>query len=81
MAGVSAAATLPAMQESAIHPAVRVGHVHLKVADLDRAIGFYRVGLGLGVTADGRAVGLDAAFLAAEQAKWSKVVQAIGFKE
>src|SRR4029453_4934133 len=65
MAGALAAATLPAMQESAIHPAVRVGHVHLKVADLDRAIGFYREGLGAGVTADGRPVGLDAAFLAA----------------
>ncbi len=25
-----------------IDPAVRVGHVHLKVADLERAIGFYR---------------------------------------
>lgn len=26
----------------AIHPQARVGHVHLKVADLERAIGFYR---------------------------------------
>jgi catechol 2,3-dioxygenase len=48
-----------------IHPAVRVGHVHLKVADLERAIAFYRDGIGLGVVADGRPVGLDAAFLAA----------------
>jgi len=24
-----------------IHPAVRIGHVHLKVADLDRALKFY----------------------------------------
>jgi len=24
-----------------IHPDVRIGHVHLKVADLDRALGFY----------------------------------------
>ena len=24
-----------------IHPAVRIGHVHLKVADLDRALAFY----------------------------------------
>jgi catechol 2,3-dioxygenase len=48
----------------AIHPAVRVGHVHLKVSDLDRAIAFYRDGLGLGVTADGRPMGIDAAFLA-----------------
>jgi len=39
--------------------------VHLRVSDLDRAIGFYGDGLGLGVTADGREAGLDAAFLAA----------------
>ena len=40
----------PALQTSAhgnsIHPAVRVGHVHLRVADLDRSIAFYRDGLG-----------------------------------
>ena len=53
------------MQTPAIHPAVRVGHVHLKVADLDRALGFYRDALGLGVTADAREAGIDAAFLAA----------------
>lgn len=29
---------------------VRVGHVHLKVADLDRALGFYRDVLGFEVT-------------------------------
>ena len=48
-----------------IHPAVRVGHVHLKVADLDRAIAFYRDVLGFGVTADAREIGHSAAFLAA----------------
>jgi catechol 2,3-dioxygenase len=26
---------------SPIHPGVRIGHVHLKAADLDRALGFY----------------------------------------
>ena len=57
--------TLPGMQSDAIHPAVRVGHVHLRVADLDRSLAFYRDALGFGVTADGRPVGLDAAFLAA----------------
>lgn len=31
---------------SPIDPAVRVGHVHLKVSDLDRAIAFYRDVLG-----------------------------------
>ena len=34
------------MNNSPIHPAVRIGHVHLKVADLERAIGFYRDVLG-----------------------------------
>jgi catechol 2,3-dioxygenase len=47
-----------------IHPAVRVGHVHLKVADLDRSLAFYRDGLGFNVIADGRPH-LEAAFLAA----------------
>jgi catechol 2,3-dioxygenase len=50
---------------TAIHPAVRVGHVHLRVADLDRSIAFYRDALGFGVVADGRTAGLQAAFLAA----------------
>jgi catechol 2,3-dioxygenase len=51
--------------DSPIHPAVRVGHVHLRVADLDRAIAFYRDALGLSVTADARQAGLPMAFLAA----------------
>ena len=50
---------------NSIHPAVRVGHVHLRVADLDRSIAFYRDGLGFNVIADGRPLGLEAAFLAA----------------
>jgi len=65
MARAPAAGTLRSMHSEAIHPAVRVGHVHLRVADLDRALAFYRDALGLGVTADGREVGLAAAFLAA----------------
>jgi catechol 2,3-dioxygenase len=44
-----------------IDPAVRIGHVHLKVADLDRSLAFYRGVLGFEVTA--RVPG--AAFLAA----------------
>jgi|SRR5689334_17974899 len=43
---------------------MRIGHVHLKVADLDRAISFYRDVLGLELTADAREAGFDAAFLA-----------------
>src|ERR1051325_7959735 len=33
-----------------IDPRVSIGHVHLKVADLDRALGFYRDILGFKVT-------------------------------
>ncbi len=33
-----------------IHPETRIGHVHLKVADLERALGFYRDILGFEVT-------------------------------
>ena len=34
----------------AIHPDVRIGHVHLKVADLERALVFYRDVLGFELT-------------------------------
>ncbi len=33
-----------------IHPATRIGHVHLKVSDLERAVAFYRDALGFEVT-------------------------------
>src|SRR5437763_7720586 len=33
------------VSSTSIHADVRVGHVHLRVADLDRAIAFYRDGL------------------------------------
>ena len=33
-----------------IHPETRIGHVHLKVADIERALGFYRDLLGFEVT-------------------------------
>lgn len=45
-----------------IHPETRIGHVHLKVADLDRALGFYCGILGLGLT---QRYGERAAFVAA----------------
>jgi len=57
--------TLSSMDDQLIHPAVRVGHVHLRVADLDRALVFYRDALGFAVSADGRPSGLEAVFLAA----------------
>lgn len=50
------------MSHSAIPPGVRIGHVHLKVADLDRALRFYRDVLGFAVT---QRYGREAAFLSA----------------
>jgi len=43
-----------------LHPDVRIGHVHLKVADLERAIAFYRDVLGFELT---QRYGRQAAFL------------------
>jgi catechol 2,3-dioxygenase len=45
-----------------IDPRVDIGHVHLKVSDIDRALGFYRDVLGFDVT---QRYGADAAFLSA----------------
>jgi len=45
-----------------LHPRVEIGHVHLKVTDLDRALGFYRDVLGFEVT---QRYGTQAAFLSA----------------
>jgi catechol 2,3-dioxygenase len=45
-----------------IDPGVDIGHVHLKVADLDRAIGFYRDVLGFDLM---QRMGDQAAFLSA----------------
>ncbi len=45
-----------------IHPKVSIGHVHLKVADLERALAFYRDVLGFEVT---QLYGNEAAFLSA----------------
>jgi catechol 2,3-dioxygenase len=51
---------------SELNPAVHIGHVHLRVADLDRATAFYRDVLGFDVTVYGADVGLPgAAFLSA----------------
>jgi catechol 2,3-dioxygenase len=49
-------------RRDAIHPGVGIGHVHLKVADLERALGFYRDVLGFEVT---QRFGKQAAFLSA----------------
>ena len=52
-------------QDHSLPSDVRIGHVHLQVADLDRAATFYRDVIGFTVTLDGRAHGLPAVFLAA----------------
>ena len=53
------------MQTDPIHPAVRPGHVHLLVADIERSLAFYRDALGFTITADGYGLGLPIVFLAA----------------
>ena len=45
-----------------VHPGTRIGHVHLKVADLERALGFYCGVLGFELT---QRYGRDAAFISA----------------
>jgi catechol 2,3-dioxygenase len=45
-----------------IHPEVQIGHVHLKVSDLDRALKFYHDVLGFEIT---QRMGRQAAFLSA----------------
>ena len=45
-----------------IDPGTRIGHVHLKVADLERALGFWRDLLGFELT---QRYGAQAAFLSA----------------
>ena len=47
---------------SALDPRTQIGHVHLKVADLDRAIAFYRDALGFELT---QRFGSEAAFMSA----------------
>lgn len=47
---------------NSIHPETRIGHVHLKVADLERALGFYCGVLGFAVT---QRYGREAAFVSA----------------
>ena len=48
--------------ERPIHRGVKIGHVHLKVADLDRALGFYCSVLGFALM---QRYGTQAAFIAA----------------
>ncbi len=48
--------------DMSIHPQARIGHVHLTVSDLDRALAFYRDVLGFEVASR---YGRDAVFLSA----------------
>jgi catechol 2,3-dioxygenase len=50
------------MDKARTHPGTRIGHVHLKVANIERALGFYRDLLGFEVT---QWYGEDAVFLSA----------------
>lgn len=50
------------MPDAKIDPAVRIGHIHLKVADLDRAVAFYHGVLGFEIT---QRMGKRAVFLSA----------------
>lgn len=50
------------MTHTPTHPGTRIGHVHLKVADIDRALGFYNGVLGFEIK---QRFGKSAAFIAA----------------
>jgi catechol 2,3-dioxygenase len=50
------------METSPIHPQATIGHVHLKVADLERALGFYCGVLGFQLM---QRFGREAAFISA----------------
>ncbi len=54
--------TLTTPANASIHPRTQIGHVHLKVSDLDRAIAFYRDAFGFDVM---QRMGTSAAFLSA----------------
>jgi catechol 2,3-dioxygenase len=53
---------MPSTTSKPIAPAARIGHVHLKVADLDRSLRFYRDVLGFSLM---QKMGEQAAFLSA----------------
>jgi catechol 2,3-dioxygenase len=50
------------VRNDAINPQVRIGHVHLKVADLERSLGFYCGVLGFELV---QRMGAEAAFVSA----------------
>ncbi len=62
LADISVAAIEPQLTPRPIHPGTRIGHVHLKVSDLDRALAFYCGVLGFELM---QRYGSQAAFLSA----------------
>ncbi|MBN2009830.1 VOC family protein [candidate division KSB1 bacterium] len=50
------------VKNNEIHPGVRIGHIHLKVANIERSLAFYSGVLGFGVK---QRIGNSAAFIAA----------------
>ena len=62
MAAPDSTVTQEQVAAGPIDAGVRIGHVHLKVADLERALGFYQGVLGLELT---QRFGHEAAFLSA----------------
>lgn len=52
----------PIAMANTIHPETRIGHIHLRVADLDRMLAFYHGVLGFEIT---QRIGHSAAFLSA----------------
>lgn len=42
--------TTPSVSSASVHPETRIGHVHLRVADLDRSLQFYRDLLGFEIS-------------------------------
>ena len=62
---VSAAGVPDSIAENETCLNARIGHVHLRVADLDHAAKFYREVLGFEITFYGPGIGLPAVFLAA----------------
>jgi len=62
MGHVTYTATMPAATPAPIHPETRIGHVHLKVADIERSLGFYCGVLGFTLM---QRFGPSAAFISA----------------
>ena len=62
MSSAPLATAEPTAQAVPIHPATQIGHVHLKVADLDRSVAWYRDVFGFEVM---QRYGQSAAFLSA----------------